>query len=343
MATVPADCVFGQDNVNVSALTPGFPVYGGYFNGPFANVSALKRRFPHAYIVSIATRLNASKGAVSVDIEPGTVGSTQAACFSACLSWLNQGGFGGPKPLVYVMASWAAPLESYLAARGWPRSRYWMWTAHYAGVHLCSRTTCGYGGSKQADATQYATGANDHDVFRGYVTGGTPPPVNNGGYPTLGSTGDKVKVVQTLLNKWAAACGFGKLVVDGDFGGKTYAAAMAFQRHARITADGIVGPVTMRELLKTPPKPAVPPPAPKPVVPSGNPLLRSGSHGQQVAAMQYYLSHSGLRGVRGISADGDFGPQTLTAVRNFQAHMLLSIDGVYGPATARRLARYAVA
>lgn len=346
MAAVPADCVFGQDNVTVGALTPGFPVYAGYYNGPFANLTALRARFPHAFIISIALRLNGSRGSMAVDVEPGTMSSTMDGSFADCLSWLNQGGFpAGHKPLVYVMASWAASLEQYLAAHGHSRDSYYMWTAHYAGLHLCSRTACGYGGTRQADATQYASGTNDYNVFRGYVISTTPlppPPPPPSQYPTLGTVGDAVKLIQTELNLWAKAVGFGPLIVDGDFGGKTYAAVMAFQKHENLPADGVVGPQTAAALAKKPPVTVVPPPVAKPVVPSGNPVLKFGDAGKQVAAMQYYLSHSGLRGVRGIDADGSFGNQTLTALKNFQGHMLLNPDGVYGPVTASHLAKYAV-
>lgn len=342
---VPADCIFGQDNTDVSRLTPGFPVYAGYYNGPFANLTALRARFPHAFIITIALRLNGSIGANACDVEPGTFSSSQSGSFDACLAWLKQGNYGGmSKPLIYVMASWAADLENYLAARGWARDKYYMWTAHYAGLHLCSPTGCGYGGSREADATQYASGTNDYNVYRGYVIhGGTPPVQPPPLYPTLGSVGDAVRVIQIELNGWAKAVGFGKLVVDGDFGGKTYAAVMAFQKYKGLVSDGVVGPTTAKALSGHPPIVVIKPPRPAPpVVPSGNPLLLLGSVGKQVAAMQYYLAHSGLRGVRGIDADGNFGQQTLTAVKNFQVQMRLTPDGVYGPATAVKLAKYAV-
>jgi peptidoglycan hydrolase-like protein with peptidoglycan-binding domain len=349
MAAVPADCVWGQDNVSVSALDPGFSVYAGYYNGPFANLTAMRTRFPHAYIISISTRLTGSKGSISVDIEPGTLSGTQAGSFSGCLAWLRQGGtFGGSsKPVIYVMASWAMPLVGYLRANGVSRTSYYLWTAHYAGQHLCG-SGCSYLTGTVADGTQYATGVNDVSVFRGYVvkpgsvTPPPPPPPPASGGLTLGSTGDAVKTVQTELNFWASAVGFGKLIVDGDFGAKTFSAVMKFQQHEKIVADGVVGPVTAAALAKQPPHKVVPPVVAPPAVPSGSPVLRYGDVSKQVAAMQYYLSHSGLRGVRGINADGDFGPQTLTALKNFQVHSGLTADGVYGPATARALAKVAV-
>lgn len=347
---VPADCVWGQDNVSVSALDNGFKVYAGYWNGPFANMTALRKRFPHAYLISIALRVGGSKGSIAVDIEPGTLSGSQSGSFAGCLSWLRQGGFGGSKPLIYVMASWAAPLEHFLASAGIPRSAYYLWTAHYSGQHLCSPSGCGFGAST-ADATQYASGANDYNVFRGYVVGAAPPPPVVFTYPTLGSSGPQVILIQDALNTWAKYVGYGQLIVDGVFGGKTYNAVRMFQAYKKIAVDGVVGPQTASALATTPSIPVKVKPKPKPkppVVPSGNPVLRIGSVGQQVAAMQYYLRNSGLVGVRGIDADGSFGWQTETAVRNLQAymdvhaHMNLARDGVYGPATAKALAKVAV-
>lgn len=60
-----------------------------------------------------------------------------------------------------------------------------------------------------------------------------------------GSSGYQVKVLQTLLKLNGYDCG----TVDGQFGGKTYAAAIAFQKAHGLVADGIVGPKTWNKLL----------------------------------------------------------------------------------------------
>lgn len=77
-------------------------------------------------------------------------------------------------------------------------------------------------------------------------------------------------------------------------------------------------------------------PAPAPQWPAGV-VLRPGSQGDAVRVLQAALSSSGLRGVRGIAVDGDFGPVTETAVRNFQSLEGLAVDGVAGPATRAAL------
>lgn len=68
---------------------------------------------------------------------------------------------------------------------------------------------------------------------------GKPAPVETPVTPKrptlrLGSKGDDVKVVQAAIGAF----------VDGDFGPKTQAAVMQFQRDHGLTVDGIVGPQT---------------------------------------------------------------------------------------------------
>lgn len=55
------------------------------------------------------------------------------------------------------------------------------------------------------------------------------------------------------------------------------------------------------------------------------PILRRGAKGPAVAELQRMLG--------GLTADGDFGPATERAVRDFQASRGLTVDAVVGPAT----------
>lgn len=354
--SLPADCVYGADNVVAAYLPAGMHFYGGYYNGPYANVAAIQRRFPGHPVVSIAVHGPAGS-ARSADFEPGTWSSSQYGSYADAVAFLSAYK-GSVKPILYTMGSWANGLVNYLASHGHPRSSYYLWTAHYAGLHICG-LGCGLlPASDPADGTQYATGHNDYDVFRGYVLTGkagavapTIDNVNTNGLKlgdTDANTHGQVHGVQNQLNKWAKYCGFPVLIADGDFGGKTYNAVRLFQqkRNVGLTVDGVVGPATEKYLANPPgvvkKVVAAPKPAPKPVVPSGNPELKLGMVTKQVAAMQYYLSHSGIVGVRGIDADGDFGQQTETSLKNFQKAKKLTVDGVYGPATAKALAKVAV-
>lgn len=73
-----------------------------------------------------------------------------------------------------------------------------------------------------------------------------------------------------------------------------------------------------------------------PVWPQGV-VLQEGSTGAAVGVLQAALNATHLPGVRNITADGDFGPQTLTSVRNFQAAKGLPVDGIAGPQTRAAL------
>lgn len=62
-------------------------------------------------------------------------------------------------------------------------------------------------------------------------------------------------------------------------------------------------------------------------------MLRIGSSGRRVRELQALLLKAGY----GIKVDGDFGPSTKAALRGFQEQNRLTVDGVYGPETARLL------
>lgn len=62
---------------------------------------------------------------------------------------------------------------------------------------------------------------------------------------------------------------------------------------------------------------------------SGYPLLKSGSKGGSVTVLQRLLIANGAK----ISADGDFGAKTKSAVKAYQKKKKLDDDGMVGPAT----------
>ena len=69
-------------------------------------------------------------------------------------------------------------------------------------------------------------------------------------FPQLskGSKGDKVRVLQELLR--GKGYDLGTYGTDGDFGGATRSAVVAFQVRSGLSADGIVGKNTWRKLLR---------------------------------------------------------------------------------------------
>jgi peptidoglycan hydrolase-like protein with peptidoglycan-binding domain len=124
----------------------------------------------------------------------------------------------------------------------------------------------------------------------------------------LGASGAEVTHVQRLLGVRA----------DGHFGETTLRAVRRFQAEHGLLVDGQVGPHTWAALE------AEWRGAP------GEAVLREGSTGPAVAAMQRLL---------GVTADGDFGPITLAAVRDFQARHGLVVDGQVGVHTLAALRR----
>lgn len=79
----------------------------------------------------------------------------------------------------------------------------------------------------------------------------------------------------------------------------------------------------------------------KPVAPAASPyftgLLYIGSTGPQVAELQRRLKAAYAAYAGHLAVDGDFGPLTDAAVREFQRRSKLVVDGVVGPQTAAAL------
>jgi hypothetical protein len=77
------------------------------------------------------------------------------------------------------------------------------------------------------------------------------------------------------------------------------------------------------------PKPTA---TPKPVCPA---TIQSGSKGSLVKTLQKDLNSHGMKGQDGkaLAVDGDFGPNTLYAVKSWQKHAKITVDGIVGPQT----------
>lgn len=74
----------------------------------------------------------------------------------------------------------------------------------------------------------------------------TPQPSINNNVLSIGDTGEDVKELQ----EWLVRLGYnvGSKGPDGDFGSKTYAAVIDFQRKNNLDDDGIVGPLTKKAI-----------------------------------------------------------------------------------------------
>ena len=148
-------------------------------------------------------------------------------------------------------------------------------------------------------------------VFAGTLTAANPAHAYANAFFHTQSTGNRgvdVQAIQYLLT----AAGY-PATADGVFGSGTASAVRSFQSARGLTADGIVGPNTWGALAVT---------------------LRQGSSGNAVRALQVELNAK--RGA-GLAVDGVFGSGTDAAVRSFQSHAGIGVDGVVGPTTWRNL------
>jgi peptidoglycan hydrolase-like protein with peptidoglycan-binding domain len=137
----------------------------------------------------------------------------------------------------------------------------------------------------------------------------------------LGSRGTAVTALQKTL---------GGLTADGVFGSLTEAKVKAYQKSKELTQDGVVNPNVWNALMGRPYTKTAPATAPAPV--TTHPLeqyaslvLRLGSRGEAVTALQKALG--------GITADGAFGAQTEAKVKEYQRSKGLVADGIVGRQT----------
>ena len=132
-----------------------------------------------------------------------------------------------------------------------------------------------------------------------------------------GSTGTGVKWLQWELNE----AGY-KLTVDGNFGDNTYKWLIAFQKSAKLAADGVCGSATRKALSGS-------------VNPYAQPstTLSVGSTGTGVKWLQWELNEAGYK----LTVDGNFGSGTKAALIKFQAKNDLETDAKCGPATRKAL------
>jgi peptidoglycan hydrolase-like protein with peptidoglycan-binding domain len=128
-----------------------------------------------------------------------------------------------------------------------------------------------------------------------------------------GSKYHPIKTLQRLLRArgWTVA-------VDGIFGSQTATAVQAVQLAAHLNVDAVVGPRTWAALIVQ---------------------VSLGDDGDAVRGVQEEFQFRNLSGdpSQGVQIDGDFGPQTQSAVVDFQQALGLDIDGVVGRDTWRAL------
>ena len=159
-----------------------------------------------------------------------------------------------------------------------------------------------------------AAGGNDVGKKRDPLVGGAR-------LLRLGVYGADVRVLQSSLQ----SLGYDVMGVDGQFGSRTDAAVRRFQDEFGLKVDGVVGRTTKTAIVGSQHDPA------------DNEILSAGSRGESVRALQTVLNTGGFAAG---SADGIFGPMTLSAVIAYQRNQKLWVDGLVGPRTLKSLGIY---
>lgn len=163
-------------------------------------------------------------------------------------------------------------------------------------------------------------------------------------YPDAISFGDRGEKVFTLQYLLAVVSQFYPTIPmvqqDGIFGEETLEAVKAFQREAGLLEDGIVGDITWNKLYDTY-KGVVDTTVSEsdnfgPILyPYGGTPLRLGSRGNDVRLLQVYINQFARNygSVDLVPITGVFSEVTARGVRQVQAVLGLSVDGVVGEQT----------
>jgi len=162
-----------------------------------------------------------------------------------------------------------------------------------------------------------------------------------------GATGPNVRTIQLRLNRIRANYPAIPAIqpVDGIYGASTENAVRAFQRTFNLTQDGRVGRATWNAINRywsavtklselngeghriglSPTPPTV--------------VIRQGARGADVIHAQFLLDFISQfhPGISAPLMDSIFGASTTNAVRQFQQRFGLTVDGVIGPNTWRRM------
>jgi hypothetical protein len=207
--------------------------------------------FPGAHHLSIA--LSAGHDADALDVEAGAARPGDIPGWHA-----RQVRRGVIRPVIYASAyAMNGEVLPALARAGIARPSVRLWSAHYAGPHVCGpRPSCG-ALSTGADGTQWTSAAMgrvlDQSLLLDNFFGTIPDTPGQNWTETImqqlpelrqGATGTFVRTAQFQCGERGHP-----VKVDGSFGGVTAQAVRGVQAAARIAQDAVVGPATWSVLL----------------------------------------------------------------------------------------------
>jgi hypothetical protein len=239
----------------------GGQAYAAYVDGGVGdqpNYAWIVSAFPSAHHLSITLFGN---DADCADVENGAMSPDQIPGWYA-----RQVTRGVKRPVIYASASTMqgaiVPVIDALPGP-WPGPR--LWTAHYGlGEHICGPSTCGEL-SINADGTQWTSNALGRTLDQSLLTASffaaAPAPVQTwedklmATIPVIAKGSKNVQAVKNWQGLLIAreynlgTTGPRKDGVDGVFGAATDTATRAFQKAAKVTVDGQVGPQTWTAAL----------------------------------------------------------------------------------------------
>ena len=191
----------------------------------------------------------------------------------------------------------------------------------------------GYNQDGIADATVQKKLYSSSALSANSTTGSGSSSSSSTGELKKGDKGDAVKKLQKRLKE----LGYYKSWADGDYGNETYEAVKAFQKKNGLYVDGVAGSQTLKKLNSSNVVSAngtVAGSQDKEEDATDDGTLKKGSQGAAVKLLQKRLKELGYYK---SWVDGDYGNETVTAVKNFQRKNGLSVDGVAGSTTLKKL------
>jgi len=242
------------DSVTVAKLPPGYDAYLGYIDGDFNTAAALRAKFPGAQLV-LLTVTGGTTAADGCDVEIGDL------TVAGGVAWAVRklGAAPASRPVLYASVASMQYVLNELSINRISRPAVRLLSAHWgAGPHICGPGSCGEV-STEMDGTQWTNGFSrpdgqeDFDMsmladdFFGQPTE-TEALVQQLGTVQQGMAGNAVRTVQGLCNAREGAP-ITPLVIDGVFGPATAQMVKGLQQAAKLTADGVVGPLTWPVLL----------------------------------------------------------------------------------------------
>ena len=244
------------DSIDVSQIPSNAQAVAGYVGGSWATWSSLAAKFPHAQRLSIA--VNSGEDADCLDIEPGDATAGDVPGWFA-----RQRARGVARPCLYASVSTMGSLLGVLRMAGISRSSVRLWSAHYAGQHICGPGSCGQI-STPMDGSQWTSTALGRSLDESLLVDGffgaanwqetmlnALPTLQQGDSDATGQPRDvhRMQLLVGGVGAWNNLGSITQITVDGAFGASTTTAVKRVQQYFGLTQDGICGPMTWSALV----------------------------------------------------------------------------------------------